>query len=423
MVYSKQLKEEVLERLKNEPVSKLSLEYGISNSTLYKWKKEIKVESKEIQVNTSEIKKNITKLQSEVKKLVKDGELVEALKLIDSCDMVSKQLDIQKASILYRMGTLKSLVDAKELYGKYLDDNYVLPLYNKVVSAIKVRKNGKSLNFHKKRSIPKNKLNIKDNENEKLIAKSLLTKLYCDSITLDEINNSDISDYNKTVLTIAYYEKYNKKTGLSYIKKKKNEYSDDKEKIKVINFLTERLKISKKSFFDVSLYSKYIGCYIDSEEAIRILETSKQNALEPKINTNVNGKTKNNCQLPSAKKEKKQSTIISRECTRVSSRYSNVQNINVTTNNIVDKEVLIKDVFSDEVFEIGKHLYVRMRNLETRDIAIAAWDNLEVLINKPITDKYALGRIIYIIKRIEKLSLLDIQYNENKIKKHLNKTL
>ena len=426
MRYPKELKEEVKTKLKTTSVSKLSLEYGISVTTLYKWKKEIVIdEDKSINLendsNEKESEKitNITKLQSEIKKLSENGKFYEALKLADSIPGPNKQIDIQKASVLYKMGTLKSLIEAKNIYEKYLDNSFILSLYNKVLNAIKIRKKNKRLNFYSKKDAPKNEILIE--ETEKLILKNLLTKLYCGTITLDEINESNIDLYKKTLLTIAYYEKYNKKMGIRYIKELKDLFSEDKSKLKIINFFTERLKINKKTIFDISLYSKYIGCHVDSNDVIEVLEKSKQEMVKPNSIIETKPVTKIENKDSSQKKEKKQPIIIERQGVKVNSRYKNTRN-DTKVNTTIDKKPLIKEVFSDEILEIGKYLYIKMRNIETREAAIIAWDNLEVLINKPITDKYALEKISYIIKKIEELSLLDIKYNENNIKKHLNKS-
>ena len=52
----------------------------------------------------------------------------------------------------------------------------------------------------------------KDSECSKL--SNILTRIYLDDITKDEIKESEIEFYNKSVLMLAYYEKHNKKAGL-----------------------------------------------------------------------------------------------------------------------------------------------------------------------------------------------------------------
>ena len=61
---------------------------------------------------------------------------------------------------------------------------------------------------------------------------------------------------------------------------------------------------------------------------------------------------------------------------------------------------MIKDVLSKEVNQLGMHLYVMMQNPKRKKDAIRAWDNLENIINKPITDKVALEKIINILTNI-----------------------
>ena len=114
------------------------------------------------------------------------------------------------------------------------------------------------------------------------------------------------------------------------------------------------------------------------------------------------------------KKEKK---IVEVTGKRVS-RYDNV-NSKPTPINVVENKVLIKDVFGYELLEVQKYLYVRMQLANTRVKAIKAWDNLETLMEKDINDKKSLDKIIKILKTISDNKLLDIEYNENKVKKYL----
>ncbi len=85
--------------------------------------------------------------------------------------------------------------------------------------------------------------------------------------------------------------------------------------------------------------------------------------------------------------------------TRVNNRFDN--NTKIEKNEVKkEKVVLIKDVLSKEVNQLGMHLYVMMQNPKRKKDAIRAWDNLENIINKPITDKVALEKIINILTNI-----------------------
>ena len=170
MIYQQELKEKVKKELINESVSTISKKYGISQSTLYKWKKEpiaepIKESVKTPDSNIENLKSyinevsnhnlNINYIQSQVKKLVQKKDYHEAIKIIDSLPLKHYQLDIQKASILYKIGTLNSLLEAKRIYEMYSEDNtYLNEFYNKILTAIEKKQNNIKRNSNTK-TIPK----------------------------------------------------------------------------------------------------------------------------------------------------------------------------------------------------------------------------------------------------------------------------
>lgn len=84
----------------------------------------------------------------------------------------------------------------------------------------------------------------------------------------------------------------------------------------------------------------------------------------------------------------------------------------------ISKKILIKDVFADELFEIGKYIYIKMGNPNTKKDAIKAWDKLEDLSYQPITNKKALLKIIKLIKIHSQYSD-SIIYSEKKYSKYL----
>ena len=87
---------------------------------------------------------------------------------------------------------------------------------------------------------------------------------------------------------------------------------------------------------------------------------------------------------------------------------------------VIESNLLIKDLFKEQVLEISKYLYVKMQGVKTQAKAIEVWDRFEVLINKPVTDKEALKRMIELLKRIEKSDEIEINLNEKKYAKYIN---
>ena len=101
----------------------------------------------------------------------------------------------------------------------------------------------------------------------------LLTKIYCNSVLPHEIEEEKIDEWSKIILTIAYYEKNNRKKGINVIKEFRKKNNITSEQSKILNILFERLNNTKIVIFDPTIYSKYLNCYVDSK---LISELSKQ---------------------------------------------------------------------------------------------------------------------------------------------------
>lgn len=258
---------------------------------------------------------------------------------------------------------------------------------------------------------------------------TLLTKIYCGISSIDEIQNTNLDSFTKDILKIAYYDKQNRNdTGVSFIKKIKHTYKDEVSKIKILNNL-QGIVSSKKGIFDYKNYAKYLDCTIDSNLAIKIFESQKEEYIsqtnnielrkeEPKIKEKISS-TKVE---PTIKKD----TNISFVGNKVNSRYSSNEVIKArtlnTNVNTIEPTLLIKHYFEDEILEIGKILYVQMQDEERQKDAIKAWDKLEVLINKDVNDKVALTRMINLLERInQNCDGVFIEYDKNKCKKLLDK--
>ncbi len=255
----------------------------------------------------------------------------------------------------------------------------------------------------------------------------LLTRIAYDNISLEEIQNSEIDEFNKIVLTIAYYEKYNKKAGVSYIKNLKKHETDAK-KIKVLNKLFERVSTKKMILFDTIVYSQIIGYDIDASLKHDILKRKKEEQIKEKeerdnyvLNQSVQKQEKKVEQAINSIENTiiQKSIPLEKKVERTAKKVNVVQKPikNVQKVKSINTNLLIKDVFSHEVAEICKVIYVQMNNVYQSKDAVKAWDNFELLIEKPISDKEALKRMIKIINKLS--DTLDLRVDKKRYEKYL----
>lgn len=91
----------------------------------------------------------------------------------------------------------------------------------------------------------------------------------------------------------------------------------------------------------------------------------------------------------------------------------------IIKNKSLIKNIFIKDIFVKELEEVGKYLYLQMRDETKRSQAISAYDRLEILSSKSVTDKEALEKMISFLTNVEKV--FDFELNEKKYVKYLEK--
>lgn len=227
----------------------------------------------------------------------------------------------------------------------------------------------------------------------------ILAKIYADSISLDEIKNSQTDSLCKSVLILAYYEKHNYKSGIKFIKDIKKLGNLSSEYLNVYNRIYQRIISNKNKYFDVEFYAKLLNREVNNELITEL--QAKKEEKHPEIVVNIQTPIKkkestNFSTKPSVKRIAKYAEIIG---TRVNSRYNNV-NKSTNTNNAKQHTVLIKDVLSTELNELGQYLYVMMQLPDSRKNAIKAWDNLENMAYKPVSDKETLRRLLNIILKV-----------------------
>lgn len=104
-----------------------------------------------------------------------------------------------------------------------------------------------------------------------------------------------------------------------------------------------------------------------------------------------------------------------------------MEKINIETISPIEKHennkriLLIKDVLTREINELGMYIYILMQQPDNKKNAIKAWDNLENIAYKPITDKKALERIINILIKISSKNPEIVIVDNKKLMKLLDK--
>ena len=161
------------------------------------------------------------------------------------------------------------------------------------------------------------------------------------------------------------------------------------------------------------MYSKYLNRNVNFEYALEYTKNKEEVKEEIK---EIKDKKQPIISKPVIKKETK--TMVEITGKRVNNRYNNLNNQD-TPINVINKEVLIKDVFGYELKEVLKYLYVRMQLSDTKRKAIIAWDNLEVLMNNSIKDKESLKKVINLLTIISDNKLLKIDLDKEKVKKYI----
>ena len=392
MIFTEKQKEDIMFMVKNDAsVKEISEKLEISPPEIYEFLKVAIPNDKTIEFNK-------LRLSIQIRILVMYEKYDEVLELCNKEENLNNlNLQEQHVKILLKM------------YEK-TEDNNVLE------RALVVCKKNPAIKDYKKLM---NKIKRYMSGNNMLLTK-LLSNIYYGSVCEDEIVESNITDWEKSLLLISYYEKNNRKKGLSYIKMLKKDYSNNKEKLKILNLLYERLNSKKMHVFDAILYSDYLNCTVN-------INLAKTKTIPKVEEIKIDSKPSVVAKVPDARKKsiyKPQQITTVKNC-----RYNRYNNPNSCNGSKIDnvtetivKNKKIKDIFPREILVIGAYIYVEMNSINNQRRAIMAWDNFECLIEKSSNDTHAMGRIVAIIQKFKSAGILDsnVVVEEDKIlkKKH-----
>lgn len=356
--------------------------------------------------------------------LIKKNQLNEALELCElySCD---EYFESQKITILIR----KSRFDeAIEICDKYPESIFIQS--QKITILIKQNRLEEAL------VICNNFLNEEGIQSQKITILIKQNKLYSALEVCDRFPNYKFIQCQKVTILMML----NKLEEALEICKRK-EYEDDKYFIKKIRRIeskkSEKCKEDSKDNFSIDtshdvLVKIYSGDITldeikeDDEWKKFILTAAYYEKNNKQKGIELIKKYKNNEDL-SNEQIKVLNILYNRLIIKKTmifdlTIYSQYLGIQTKKENkiVIESNLLIKDLFKEQVLEISKYLYVKMQGVKTQAKAIKAWDRFEVLINKPVTDKESLKRMIELLKRIEKSDEIEINLNEKKYAKYIN---
>ena len=370
--------------------------------------------------------------------LMKQNKMDEALEICDRFPRYA-QIQSQKITILMKQNKID---EALEICDKFQKNEVIqsqkitiLQKQNKIDESLEICHRFSEDKYRKKKKVIINSENCINNvfitkKNEPLVS-TLLTNIYINNISEEEIQNSDLSDYEKTILLIAYYEKINKKKGINIIKLKKKNTKNIIE-VKNYNMLLEKLSRKKNSIFDIMIYKDILKCSINFEKISNsFIEETKIKEIktsEPKVEVSKNKTDKKSVKvvnnrnvekIDEQKESKKAEEIkISEPKVEVSKNKTDekyitmsgkvVNNRNIEKMDEKEKSTktkesepqLIKDIFKNEIISIGKQIYVELYNPERQKDALKAWDILEQIANSSINDKKNLKKMLRIINLV-----------------------
>ena len=373
--------------------------------------------------------------------LMKQNKIDEALGICDKFQK-NEQIQSQKITILMKQNKID---EALEICDKFQKNEVIqsqkitiLQKQNKIDESLEICHRFSEDKYRKKKKVIINSENCINNvfitKKNKPLVSTLLTNIYINNISEEEIQNSDLSDYEKTILLIAYYEKINKKKGINIIKLKKKNTKNIIE-VKNYNMLLEKLSRKKNSIFDIIIYKDILKCSINFEKISNsLIEETKIKEIktsEPKVEVLKNKTDKKsvkvvnnrNVEKIDEQKESKKAEEIKTSEPKVevsknktdekyitmSGKVVNNRNIEKTdekeksTKTKESEPQLIKDIFKNEIISIGKQIYVELYNPdnpERQKDALKAWDILEQIANSSINDKKNLEKILRIINLV-----------------------
>ena len=237
---------------------------------------------------------------------------------------------------------------------------------------------------------------IQTNESKDQSIYNILSKIYSHNISLQDIADASlVPSWDKILLTCAYYNLFNRKAGMTYIKTQLTSPDLTSSQQKTLKACFEQIA-NKKKIFDITYYNKLL---LGKNFIFYPLDPSKKSAIN---------------EVKSAKepvKKESKPAISVRQIPKESKQCPNVSNPtrpkslkNIKNQKKVTTIYTLREYFLEDILKLEKEIYVL---LQTEDIqlqkkAIKAWDILENISSKPITDLEAYDKLLTLFSRLNR---------------------
>ena len=236
----------------------------------------------------------------------------------------------------------------------------------------------------------------------------ILLSIYVGELELESIESLNIDHFKKSLLIIFYYDNTkNIKVANLYINYLQARYNNNQVYVDILNKLSLLLNQINHQV-DVDLYEKLI---IDDYKPV-IKEVKKEPKQEIVESKEITKPDISNPIIEEGKKINPETitTIVEENLTPVISKEENSK-INKTPKDslVIYKETIkkkkhirtIKEELYDDISLIEKELYISLQDPKRQKDAIKAWDILDRLTSKDITDKEDVEKVVNLLKRLD----------------------
>lgn len=432
MAYSEEVKKSILERIKSgEAIKGISQTTGISVATLYNWRRSAIV-------NSESHEKKVSK---EIKQLMREGRLEEAK---EKCKEFPKNEAIQSQyiTILMREGSLEEAKEKCKGFPKYeaIQSQYITILISektkeglyeaKRIANKKRFRNAKNLQRKLEKveklleeisldeEMLKRQTVVDNKQDKKNLLNVIKTKLYCDDVTLDFLqqikqDKENLTDWERVVVLLAIYDKQkNHKSSEKVLKESKKSFENDVRKIKILNNLQNVILSKKPRAFDWSMFDKILGWQLD--------EDVHQEIKSKRESEKANGEERKRIEIEITRKkaEKKQDSTarVTKEVNYITSPVQAIQPAilierakpkRVNKKGHIEQEVKLQSqtihtIFADELIQLKAKIAYK-----NQDDTMHDFDVTEIIENKPLTDFRAKMQTILLFRKYGMKSVTD----------------